>query len=64
MQLTAARAPILTRIANMAWAFSQRYWRVVLVSMLSARSRTRNLAAAAGASATAEAGLARLLAGG
>ena len=34
MQLTAARAPILTRIANMAWAFSQRYWRVVLVSML------------------------------
>jgi signal transduction histidine kinase len=34
VQLTAARAPILTRIANMAWAFSQRYWRVVLVSML------------------------------
>ena len=34
MQLTAARAPILTRIANMAWAFSQRYWRVVLVAML------------------------------
>jgi signal transduction histidine kinase len=34
VQLTAARAPILTRIANMAWAFSQRYWRVVLVAML------------------------------
>ena len=37
---------------------------VVLVSMLSARSRARTLAAAAGASAAAEAGLARLLAGG
>lgn len=36
----------------------------VLVSMLSARSRARNLAAAAGAPAAAEAGLARLLAGG
>jgi signal transduction histidine kinase len=24
----------LTRIANMAWAFSQRYWRVVVVAML------------------------------
>jgi signal transduction histidine kinase len=34
VQLTAERAPILTRIANMAWAFSQRYWRVVLVAML------------------------------
>ena len=37
---------------------------VVLVSMLSARSRGRTLAAAGGASAAAEAGLARLLAGG
>jgi signal transduction histidine kinase len=34
VQLTTARAPILTRIANMAWALSQRYWRVVLVAML------------------------------
>ena len=34
MQLATARAPLLTRIANTAWAFSQRYWRVVVVAML------------------------------
>lgn len=34
MQLATAGAPLLTRIANMAWAFSQRYWRVVVVAML------------------------------
>ena len=34
MQLTTARPPILTRIANMAWSFSQRYWRVIVVAML------------------------------
>jgi signal transduction histidine kinase len=34
VQLTAARPSILTRVANMAWGFSQRYWRVIVVAML------------------------------
>ena len=33
MQLT-AQASLLTRFANTAWGFSQRYWRVVVVAML------------------------------
>jgi signal transduction histidine kinase len=28
------RAPALTRLANLTWSFSQRYWRVVVVAML------------------------------
>ena len=27
-------APLLTRLANLTWSFSQRYWRVVIVAML------------------------------
>jgi len=27
-------APLLTRLANLTWSFSQRYWRVVMVAML------------------------------
>jgi len=27
-------APLLTRLANLAWSYSQRYWRVVMVAML------------------------------
>ena len=34
MQLTTARPSLLTRVANMAWSFSQRYWRVIVVAML------------------------------
>ena len=34
MQLTTARPSLLTRVANMAWGFSQRYWRVIVVAML------------------------------
>ena len=34
MQLTTAQPSILTRVANMAWSFSQRYWRVIVVAML------------------------------
>ncbi len=34
MQLTTARPSLLTRLANMAWSFSQRYWRVIVVAML------------------------------
>jgi signal transduction histidine kinase len=34
MQPVTASAPVLTRLANTAWSFSQRYWRVVLVAML------------------------------
>ena len=29
-----ASAPVLTRVANMTWTFSQRYWRIVVVAML------------------------------
>jgi signal transduction histidine kinase len=28
------RAPALTRLSNLTWSFSQRYWRVVVVAML------------------------------
>jgi len=34
VQLTTARPSLLTRVANMAWSFSQRYWRVIVVAML------------------------------
>ena len=34
MQLTADRPSLLTRVANVAWSFSQRYWRVIVVAML------------------------------
>jgi len=34
VQLIAARPSLLTRAANMAWSFSQRYWRVIVVAML------------------------------
>jgi len=34
VQLTTARPSLLTRVANMAWGFSQRYWRVIVVAML------------------------------
>ena len=34
MQLTTAQPSLLTRVANMAWSFSQRYWRVIVVAML------------------------------
>ena len=35
MQLTTEHEPrLLTRVANQAWSFSQRYWRVIVVAML------------------------------
>src|ERR687892_469026 len=34
MQTVTAPAPLLTRLSNSAWAFSQRYWRIVVVAML------------------------------
>ena len=34
MQTTSAAAPLWTRLANTAWGYSQRYWRVVVVAML------------------------------
>lgn len=34
MQPMSVRAGALTRLANVAWSFSQRYWRVVVVAML------------------------------
>ncbi|MCD6043312.1 MAG: ATP-binding region ATPase domain protein, partial [Burkholderiales bacterium] len=34
MQPVSVRAPALTRLANLTWSFSQRYWRVVVVAML------------------------------
>ncbi len=34
MQPVSMRAPALTRLANLTWSFSQRYWRVVVVAML------------------------------
>ena len=34
MQLTTAQPSLLTRVANLAWSFSQRYWRVIVVAML------------------------------
>jgi signal transduction histidine kinase len=34
MQPEALPAPVLTRLANTAWSFSQRYWRIVVVAML------------------------------
>jgi signal transduction histidine kinase len=34
VQLTTAQPSILTRVANLAWSFSQRYWRVIVVAML------------------------------
>jgi signal transduction histidine kinase len=34
VQLTTAQPSLLTRVANMAWSFSQRYWRVIVVAML------------------------------
>jgi signal transduction histidine kinase len=34
VQLTADRPSLLTRVANVAWSFSQRYWRVIVVAML------------------------------
>jgi signal transduction histidine kinase len=34
MQPETLPAPLLTRLANTAWSFSQRYWRIVVVAML------------------------------
>jgi signal transduction histidine kinase len=34
MQPETLPAPLLTRLANSAWSFSQRYWRIVVVAML------------------------------
>jgi hypothetical protein len=34
MQPATPSAPVLTRLANTSWSFSQRYWRVVVVAML------------------------------
>ncbi|HEU4351044.1 MAG TPA: ATP-binding protein [Burkholderiales bacterium] len=34
MQPETLTAPLLTRLANTTWSFSQRYWRVVVVAML------------------------------
>jgi signal transduction histidine kinase len=34
MQPETLPAPVLTRLANTAWSFSQRYWRIVVVAML------------------------------
>src|ERR687892_2870471 len=34
MQTVTAPAPLLTRLSNSAWSFSQRYWRLVVVAML------------------------------
>jgi signal transduction histidine kinase len=34
VQLTTAQPSLLTRVANLAWSFSQRYWRVIVVAML------------------------------
>src|ERR1700741_1789989 len=33
-QHTTVSAPVLTRVANTTWTFSQRYWRIVVVAML------------------------------
>src|SRR5688572_1011176 len=32
--MTVSAPPLLTRLANLTWSFSQRYWRVVIVAML------------------------------
>jgi len=34
MQPMTASVPVLTRLANTTWSFSQRYWRIVVVAML------------------------------
>jgi len=34
MQTATLPAPVLTRLANLTWSFSQRYWRLVVVAML------------------------------
>jgi signal transduction histidine kinase len=34
MQPVTASVPVLTRLANTTWSFSQRYWRIVVVAML------------------------------
>lgn len=34
MQPVTVPAPVLTRLANTTWSFSQRYWRLVVVAML------------------------------
>src|SRR6185503_5328910 len=34
MQPITASVPVLTRLANITWSFSQRYWRIVVVAML------------------------------
>jgi len=34
MQPITASVPVLTRLANTTWSFSQRYWRIVVVAML------------------------------
>src|SRR5918999_3050373 len=34
MQPATSSAPVLPRLANTTWAFSQRYWRIVVVAML------------------------------
>jgi len=34
MQPVTLSAPVLTRLANTTWTFSQRYWRIVVVAML------------------------------
>jgi signal transduction histidine kinase len=34
MQPMTASVPVLTRLANTTWGFSQRYWRIVVVAML------------------------------
>jgi signal transduction histidine kinase len=34
MQPETLPAPVLTRLANTVWSFSQRYWRIVVVAML------------------------------
>lgn len=34
MQPVTLSAPVLTRLANTTWSFSQRYWRIVVVAML------------------------------
>ncbi len=34
MQTATLPAPVLTRLANLTWSFSRRYWRLVVVAML------------------------------
>src|SRR5512145_3041655 len=34
MQPMTASVPVLRRLANTTWSFSQRYWRIVVVAML------------------------------